>query len=287
MCGVTRSLSSWLLFSALLAVVFAIGPADRARAQSPDDDAALDVSEPDFSLVNLPTTLRLPARKGDFHLTHRFGSNLLEGSFGDQANNLFGLDSGATVGLEFRYGVMPHLQAYVHRSSFDKTIQLSAKYDAIRQSDTSFVSASGIVSVESPNNFHERSNGFEVSRQVAPALGAVIGHEIGDHGAAYLTPMWVHNSAAAVGADRETFLLGVGGRARVLPTVYVVAEASPRLAGYAPGQVEYAFAVEKRAGAHVFQLNFANTIGTTFAQIARGGTPHTLYLGFNLTRKFY
>ena len=33
------------------------------------------------------------------------------------------------------------------------------------------------------------------------------------------------------------------------------------LAGYAPGQVEYGFGIEKRAGAHVFQLTFANTFG--------------------------
>jgi Membrane bound beta barrel domain (DUF5777) len=49
----------------------------------------------------------------------------------------------------------------------------------------------------------------------------------------------------------------------------------------------YGFGVEKRAGAHVFQLTFANTQSTTLGQIARGGAPESLYLGFNLARKFY
>jgi len=37
----------------------------------------------------------------------------------------------------------------------------------------------------------------------------------------------------------------------------------------------------------MFQLNVTNTSSTTFAQIARGGSPQSLYLGFNLARKFF
>ena len=37
----------------------------------------------------------------------------------------------------------------------------------------------------------------------------------------------------------------------------------------------------------VFQLDFTNTFGTTFAQIARGASPRSLWLGFNLSRTFY
>ena len=47
-------------------------------------------------------------------------------------------------------------------------------------------------------------------------------------------------------------------------------------------------AVEKRTkgGGHTLQLNFTNSFGTTFGQIARGGDTHNVYLGFNITRKF-
>ena len=34
------------------------------------------------------------------------------------------------------------------------------------------------------------------------------------------------------------------------------------------------------------QLNFTNAFGTTFGQIARGGSTHDIYLGFNLVRRF-
>ena len=112
-----------------------------------------------------------------------------------------------------------------------------------------------------------------MKREVAPALGAVLSREIQDRLAVYATPIFVHNSAAAIALDRNTFYVGLGGRARVSSTVYVVGEASPRLAGYAPGQVEYGLGIEKRAGAHVFQLTFANTTVTTIGQLAHGGSP--------------
>jgi len=37
----------------------------------------------------------------------------------------------------------------------------------------------------------------------------------------------------------------------------------------------------------MFSLTFTNTFGTTFAQLARGGTANSLYLGFNLARRFF
>src|SRR5262249_31071410 len=154
----------------------------------------------------LPTTLRLPRHKGNFRLTHRFGGNLRSGSFGDQASELFGLDDGATIGLEFRYAVMTHLQAAVTRSSFEKTIQFSGKYDVVHQSGSLPLSISALASIEGADNFQER---------FAPAFGVVVSHELRDRLALYVAPIWVHNTAAALGVDRDTMLLGFGGRLRV------------------------------------------------------------------------
>jgi hypothetical protein len=103
----------------------------------------------------------------------------------------------------------------------------------------------------------------------------------------YAAPIWVHNSAAAILQDRDTLLVGLGGRVRIGSTVYLTGEVTPRAAGYAPGEVEYGFGIERRAGGHLFSLTFTNTFGTTPGQLARGGSPQTLYLGFNLARKFF
>jgi hypothetical protein len=253
-------------------------PAPAPVQNDDDDDAVLDPAEPDFTIVNLPTTMPLPVHKSNFRLTHRFAGNLRNGTFAQNASNLFGLDQGATIGFEYRFAPVRHVQLAAYRSSFDKTIQLYGKYDAIRQRGSMPVSISALVSVEGTNNFQEH---------YAPAIGVVVSRLVAGRVAAYATPIWVHNTAAALDRDENTFLLGLGGRARIHHTTYVVAEVTPRLSGYAPDQVEYGFGLEQRVGGHTFVLTFTNTFASTFGQLARGGPADALYLGFNLGRKFF
>ncbi len=250
----------------------------QAAPAAEDDDAALIPAEPDFALINLPTTLRLPKYRGNFRLTHRFHGNLRGESFGEQASNLFGLDNGAAIGFEFRYAVARHLQAAVYRTNVDRQTQFHFKYDGIAQRASIPLSVSLLASVEGANNFR---------RARSPALGGVISRRVGDTAALYATPVWVHHSTGVASDLRDTGFLGLGGRYRLHGNAYVLAEVSPRLGGYAPGDPEYSFGIESRVGGHVFQLNFSNTEGTTYAQIARGGAPSSLFLGFNLARKFY
>ena len=126
-------------------------------------------------------------------------------------------------------------------------------------------------------------------------------------GSPHVAPVWVGHTNASLepidhdhdhdgdaGTDeaeaherRGTIFVGLGARARLTSTVYLVGELSPRAGGYAPDEFEYGFGIEKRVGGHAFALTFTNTFGTTFAQLARGGTANSLYLGFNLGRKFF
>ncbi len=298
---------SWIL-AASLAVTLAVAteavaqtvPDTPAAAASPvveDDDAVLNPAEPDFVVVNLPTTLRLPLFKGNFRLTHRFAGNLRNGSFSQQAGNLFGIDQGAIIGFEYRMAVAPHVQAAFYRTSFDKTIQLHGKYDAIRQRSMP-VALSLLASIEGTDNFQDK---------YAPAVGVAISRHFGTRLATYVTPIWVHNTAASLEPvghthdgvtdtssaesphpeHRNTTYVGVGGRARLGFSAYVAAEVAVRAQGYAPDRTAYGVSVEKRVGAHMFSLTFTNTFGTTFAQVARGGAANTLFLGFNLARKFF
>src|SRR5688572_9403723 len=261
-----------------------------------DEPGVFTPAEPDVVVVNLPSTLRLPLYKGNFRLTHRFAGNLRQGTFGQQAGNLFGIDQGAIIGFEYRMAVASHVQAAFYRSSFDKTIQLHGKYDAIRQRSM-LVSISPLVSIEGTDNFQDK---------YAPAVGAAISRHFGTRLAAYVTPMWVHNTAASLTpidhdhnddaeapaadpsrAHQNTTYVGVGARVRFAGSAYVAAEVVLRAQGYAPDQPAYGVSVEKRVGAHMFSLTFTNTFGTTFAQLARGGAANTLFLGFNLGRKFF
>src|SRR5215831_18842855 len=116
---VTRQSASARSFLVLtLLFTFVVAAPVFAQTQDDDDDAKLRPAEPDFTLINLPTTLPLPVHGGNFHLTHRFAGNLRQGSFSDNASSLFGLDRGAFIGLEYRFGVVKHLEAAVYRTSF-------------------------------------------------------------------------------------------------------------------------------------------------------------------------
>src|SRR5262249_43988807 len=148
-------------------------PTADAAAQAPaDDDERLNPAEPDFSIINLPSNLRLPKFKGDFHLMHRFNENLRNDSFDVQLQNLFGIDQGATIGLEFRFGVWKHLQAVVQRTNLGRTIQFQGKYDGWHQSASFPLSISGIIAAEGTNNFGACSGCGDTA--YAQSYGAVV-----------------------------------------------------------------------------------------------------------------
>jgi hypothetical protein len=270
----------------VLVLLLALSTAGSAAAQNPPappsaDDVDLDPnpSQPDFTIVNLPTTARLPRLKSAFRVTHRFRRPLGQDDFASLAEDLFGLDSGASIGLEYRFGLMSGLQAGILRTS-DRTIEFFGQYNVLNQRSGAPVGLGVLASIDGTNNFRD---------SYTPALGMAISRELGDHGAVYVEPVWVHNSNLddVPGDDNSSFLVGLGARLRVRPTVYLTGEFTPR-AGYSPGVHQGSFGIEKRAGGHVFQLNFSNGFGNTIGQLARGGTSNDdWYLGFNISRKFF
>ena len=270
--------SSTIRISLALSVMLLWGSA--SFAQAPDDEA-LKLEEPDFTLISLPTALRLPKFKSAFRVTHRFTRPLGEGDIGDLVGDLFGIDAGAVIGLEYRFGIVPGGQIGIHRTS-DKTIEFFGQYGVLRQGTQAPLEVAVLASIEATNNFQDTKT---------PSLGAIVSRRVGTHAALYVEPIWVNNSNPApkeLADHNDTFMVGLGARIRVRPTVYIVAETSPRVAGYKPGTHHGSFALEKRAGGHSFQLNFSNAFGTTMRQIARGGSNASdWYLGFNISRKFF
>ena len=248
-----------------------------ATAQEDDPDLDPNRAQPDFALAALPTNLRLPRHKVAFRVTHRFGRALGDGDFGDLASDLFGLDSGGVIGLEVRYGLFRGGQIGIHRTS-DRTIQLFGQYNAIRDGNGP-LGVSLLVSVEGMEN---------LSEEHSPGVAVLLSRELGDRGAIYLQPAYVGNTNFATTGDDYTVMAGIGARLRVSNAVYVVLETAPRFAGFTPFAHHASFGIERRQGGHLFQLNFSNGLGSTLAQIARGGTSNSdWYIGFNISRKFY
>lgn len=286
-------MTALVLHSALtLALTFTQGPApapdrpDTSGAAKPpaitqDDDPDRDINraQPDFTIVSLPTTLRLPARKSAFRITHRFGRPLGAGDFSDLLEDFFGFDSGATIGFEYRYGLLRATQLAVHRTN-NRTIQFMLEREVVGQTESFPLGISVVGSVEGTNNFRD---------SYSPALGVLLSREVSDRAAVYVEPFWVNNTNPLPGEltdDNDSVMVGLGARLRLTRGLYGVFEIVPRVTGFDPGDRQVAFGLEKRAGGHSFQINVGNAFGTTFAQMARGGTTDW-YIGFNLSRKFY
>ena len=281
----------WMTAAVVAAAVIAGAPAlaqaggagdpDGDTLQEPDDpDLDPDPAEPDFTVVNLPTTLRLPRHKSAFRVTHRFARPLGAGSFGSLLEDFFGLDAGAQIGLEYRFGLLRGTQIGVHRTS-DRTIEFFGQHDLRSGVDRAFGLAL-VAAIEGTNNFRDTRS---------PAVGLNASLRLGESGALYVVPVWVGNTNLLTEdplEDDYSVLLGLGIRLRVRPTVYLVGEYNPRLAGYDVRVNQGSFGIEKRAGGHSFQLNVNNGFGTTWGQMARGGTGNEdWYIGFNISRKFF
>ena len=262
--------------------------------QNDDPDRDLNLAQPDFTLAALPTTLRLPRMRSAFRVTHRFGRPLGAGDFGDLLEDLFGIDNGAQIGLEYRFGIFRGAQLGIHRTS-NKTIQFFGQYDIKNQRDGFPIGVAAYASFEGTNNLHDSDTNDDgvddIRASYSPGLGVLLSREISDRAAFYVEPFWVNNTnpdPKEIVDDNDTVIIALGTRVRIRPTVYLILEGAPRVAGYDPGVDHVSFAIEKRAGGHSFQLNFSNNFGTTLADIARGGANNDdWYLGFNISRKFY
>jgi hypothetical protein len=261
-------------------------PAPAAAVTQPDPDRQPQPAEPDFTLGALPTTLRMPARKFAFRLTHRFTRAIDAGDVGDFFADFFGFDSAARTGLELRYGIVPGTQVIVHRTN-DREIQFFGEQDVWR-GGTGFA-LQAMAAVAGADNF---------SDDFSSTVGVNVSKRFGTRAAIYVQPFGVFNSNPFQDAvldefpeiprDDHTFLIGLGGRVRLGGTVYMFVEAVPRLSGYDPGNDHVSVGIEKRAGGHVFQLNVSNGLGTTFRQVAQGGPDRNdWFIGFNLSRRFF
>ena len=264
----------------------------------PTPTAPVQTVELDQTVVNVPTTMPLKRHKSYFKITHRFARDLRRGSLGQLAEDAFSLDNGAIIGLEYRFALTSSLQAGLHRSILGKTIETFAKWDVRSQSAGLPVGLSVAASLEGQNNLH---------LDPQPGISATISRMHGTWLALYAAPTYIHNAHTATlrlghdhgtganaavddeipGADStDTAFIGLGMRARVRETVSLVAEVSPRIAGYRPDRAAWNIGVEKLTRGHVLQLNFGNNFDSTPGMVARGGSPHDIYMGFNMSRKF-
>ena len=149
------------------------GSQGQATAQPPepersDPDVRVDPLQPDFTLAALPTTLRMPRGKWGFRVTHRFTRDLGRGDFGDLASDLFGIDGGAQVGLEVRYGLLPGTQIALHRTS-DRATQILLQHNFSNERDGRAFGFDAIATLEDRKSTRLNSSHLRTSRMPSSA----------------------------------------------------------------------------------------------------------------------
>ena len=192
-------------------------------AQTPAPDpvpvAAPLPAQIELNLINLPTTMSIARHKGYFRLTHRFASDLRRGSLSQNAADLFTLDKGAIIGLEYRSAITGNIQA--------------GRWDALRQGHSFPLSASLTLSYEGLNNLREKHQ---------TGVAVTVSRTFGDRLALYATPAFVagthavdfiaghedHDDIGLVEDEHsnhdDTWFAGIGGRFRFSHTGYIAGE---------------------------------------------------------------
>src|SRR5207244_3508794 len=141
-----------------------------------------------------------------------------------------------------RFGIVPNGEIGLHRTS-DKTLQLFGQYGLTRQGSSTPVETAALVAVDISNIGQQNAKS-----EYSPALGLIVSRLVGDRAALYVEPVWVHHTnlfQQAQTSDDSTFLVGLGARVRIRPTLYVVGEFAPRVSGYRPGINHGSVAIEK------------------------------------------
>ena len=244
-----------------------------AQEPAPDPDVPERQDPLGTRLVNTPTPYTLGSRRLEIVFTHRFHQTVQDGD----ESNLWGLDSGADVGIGFTYGIASRLDLGLYRSSFQENFEASAKYLVAEQSQrmpfslgvragANLVTREGVEDAERP--FVQ----LLLVRRFAPGVNLV------------LSPSWVRDTPQL----RNAFNVPVG---ITLPfgSGLVELEWIPANQDLEESQDAWHVALSQDVGGHIFEVVVGNSRATTVDQymggdFAGGFETGDVRLGFNLIR---
>jgi hypothetical protein len=232
-------------------------------------------------LIDVPSPFTVGRRRLELLVTHRFLQPVNQGA---SAHNLWGLDSGAEVGVGFTYGLLRHLDLSVYRSQFQEDYELAGKLQLLDQSARAPLS----LAVRAGADLLGRSGIQDPHRPFAQLL---LGRRLRPGWNVFASPTWVRATPTLRNAWNVPF-----GLAAPLPGHWQL-DAEGIAPNHAlrslPGASRFAWhaAFAKQVGWHLFQIVAGNSRATTVDQsiggdFAGGFATRDVRLGFNLIRYF-
>lgn len=244
------------------------------------------------NIVNLPNGKPLKQWEVDFLIGHRFLQDI--NSAGPGA--LWGFDSGAYITFGGRVGLTDRISVGVLRSTFFRTfedrtpIEFNGAFQVSRQKDTVPITIQLRAGLEGSENF---------TNLYRPFVQAVATRTFADRVSFTAVPTFAWNTRGDAITDqnlgirtfgishRNTVALGVGVGIRVLPTVSVVGEYIPRLAGF-EGEVQnhpgLSAGLQKSTNRHTFELTVGRQVVMTTPAYSYQGV-RSFRVGFNIFRR--
>lgn len=227
-------------------------------------------------LVNVATPYPVPARTLEVIFLHRFHLPVQDGS----ASDLWGLDSGADVGLGLAYGLTPRLDVALLRSSFQEDFELAGKFRVLEQAERIPLT----LSLRAGVNRVERDGIEDPNRPFAQVLAA---RRFGNRLSLFASPSWVRDTPRL----RNAFNVPVGLTLELNKGRVLELEVIPENRDLDESETAWHLAVSQKVGGHIFEVILGNSRAFTVDQYlggdsAAGFEAEDVRLGFNLIRDF-
>jgi hypothetical protein len=231
----------------------------------------------------------------DFIISHRFGA------VNSGANNFFGLDE-SQIRLALEYGLTDRLMVGIGRSSYQKTIDVFAKYRLLRQSSGyRNMPVSVTLFASDANNSSTSSTDlpfYTIAQRQTYTFQVLIARKFSENLSLQLTPTIMHRNLAENQIDANNlYALGMGGRYKLTKRTSFNAEYwyTPKtFAGTTQRDPRFtntlSLGFDIETGGHVFQLHLTNSRGMIEKQFIGQTTGKwssgDIFYGFNVSRTF-
>lgn len=263
-----------LVPAVLLAALLPVSPA-AAQNAGPYDPVRRDPLG--TILINGPTPYTLGSRRLEVLFTHRFQQPVNQGG---NSHNLWGLDSGADVGIGLAYGVASHLDLSVYRASFQEDFELAGKLLVFEQAPRVPLTVAVRAGID-----HLRRPGVEAPNR--PFAQALLARKLAPGVNLLVSPSWVRDTPRL----RNAFNVPVGLTFPLPGESLIEIEYIPANRDLGDSLDAWHVALSKSLGGHIFEIVAGNSRATTVDQMlggdsAAGFRKRDVRLGFNIVRDF-
>jgi hypothetical protein len=227
-------------------------------------------------LINGATPYTLGSRRLEVLFSHRFQQPINDGD----SHNLWGLDSGADVGIGLAWGATDHLDLSLYRASFQEDFELAGKLLAFEQAPRrplTLAVRAGADLLRRPG-VEDRDRPFVqllLARKIAPGVNLLV------------SPSWVRGTPRL----RNAFNVPIGLTFPLPGEQLIEIEYIPANRDLDGSLDAWHVALSKAVGGHIFEIVLGNSRASTVDQMlggdsAAGFKKRDVRLGFNIVRDF-